>query len=40
MEIKHRDILNKIAETKDLADDIQKKLHEILKEFSSAFKVF
>ena len=40
MEIKHRDILNKIAETKDLADDVQKKLHEILKEFSSAFKVF
>jgi F-type H+-transporting ATPase subunit alpha len=40
MEIKHRDILNKIAETKDLADDIQKKLHEILKEFSSAFKIF
>lgn len=40
MEIKHRDLLNKIAETKDLTDDIQKKLHEILKEFSSAFKIF
>ncbi|MBI5022122.1 MAG: F0F1 ATP synthase subunit alpha [Ignavibacteriales bacterium] len=39
MEIKHRDILNKIAETKDLTDDVQKKLHEILKEFSSAFKI-
>ncbi|MBI5475775.1 MAG: F0F1 ATP synthase subunit alpha [Ignavibacteriales bacterium] len=38
MEIKHRDLLNKIAETKDLADDIQKKLHEILKEFTSVFK--
>jgi F-type H+/Na+-transporting ATPase subunit alpha len=38
MEIKHRDLMDKIAETKDLADDIQKKLHEVLKEFTSVFK--
>lgn len=38
MEVKHKDLLSQIAESKDLGDEIQKRLHAILKEFSSAFK--
>ena len=39
MELKHRDVLNEIVEKKDLSDDLQKKLHGIVKEFLNAFKV-
>jgi F-type H+-transporting ATPase subunit alpha len=39
MEMKHKDMLNAIAEKKDLTDEITKKLHEILKQFVAGFKV-
>ena len=39
MNIKHKDILNEIAEKKDLSDELQKRLHAIMKEFVSSFKV-
>lgn len=39
MDLKHKDIMNEIAEKKDLSDDLQKKLHSIVKEFAVAFKV-
>jgi F-type H+-transporting ATPase subunit alpha len=39
MQTKHKLVLNEIAETKDLSDELQKKLHTIAKEFVSAFKV-
>ena len=39
MELKHRDVLNEIVEKKDLSDDLQKKLHGIVKDFLAAFKV-
>ncbi|MDI6766241.1 MAG: F0F1 ATP synthase subunit alpha [Bacteroidota bacterium] len=39
LELKHKDIMNEIAEKKDLSDDLQKKLHSIAKEFATAFKV-
>jgi len=38
MELKHRDVLNTIADSKELSDDTQKKLHAILKEFVASFK--
>lgn len=39
MELKHRDLLNEIADKKELSDDIQKKLNTLLKEFAASFKV-
>jgi F-type H+-transporting ATPase subunit alpha len=39
MRAKHKDILDRIIETRDLDDETAQKLHEILKEFVSAFKV-
>jgi len=39
MELKYRDVLNEIVEKKDLSDDLQKKLHGIVKDFLAAFKV-
>ena len=38
MQHKHADILKTIAQTKDLSDDLQTKLHALLKEFARAFK--
>ncbi|MBM4167070.1 MAG: F0F1 ATP synthase subunit alpha [Ignavibacteria bacterium] len=38
MEIKHKDVLNAIAQTKDLTEEITKKLNTILREFSETFK--
>lgn len=37
--LKHKDVLNEIAEKKDLSDDLQKRLHAMVKEFVSSFKV-
>jgi F-type H+/Na+-transporting ATPase subunit alpha len=39
MELKYGTILHEIVGKKDLSDDLQKKLHEILKEFVPSFKV-
>ncbi|MFN0159552.1 MAG: F0F1 ATP synthase subunit alpha [Bacteroidota bacterium] len=39
MELKHRDLLDTIIQTKDLSDDTAKKLNVILKEFTESFKV-
>lgn len=39
MHLKHKDVLNEIAETKDLSDSLQDRLHTICREFISAFKV-
>ncbi|MBI1806883.1 MAG: F0F1 ATP synthase subunit alpha [Ignavibacteria bacterium] len=39
MELKYQNVLSEIADKKDLSDDLQKKLHSILKEFVTAFKV-
>ena len=36
--LKHRGILDEIADKKDLSEDLQKRLHSILKEFVTAFK--
>jgi F-type H+-transporting ATPase subunit alpha len=38
MRAKHKDILDRIIETRDLDDETAQKLHGILKEFVSAFK--
>ncbi len=38
MELKHQDILDKIADTKDIDQETDKKLHDITKEFVSSFK--
>jgi F-type H+-transporting ATPase subunit alpha len=38
MRAKHKDILDRIIETRDLDDETMQKLHGILKEFVSAFK--
>lgn len=38
MELKHQDILNKIADVKDIDAETDKRLHEITKEFVSSFK--
>jgi len=38
MRAKHKDILDRIIETRDLDDETTQKLHGILKEFVSAFK--
>lgn len=39
MEMRHKDLLNEIAEKKDLSDELQKRLHAIAKDFVAAFKV-
>ena len=39
MEARHPDLLTEIAEKKELTEEITRKLHEILKEFSEAFSV-
>jgi len=39
LELKHSDLLNEIAEKKELSDSLTGKLHEILKEFTESFKV-
>ncbi len=39
MELKHRGLLDQIADSKDLSDETQKKLHAILKDFVTAFKI-
>lgn len=39
IEMKHKDILNSITETKDLTEDNTSKLKNVLEEFSSNFKV-
>jgi F-type H+-transporting ATPase subunit alpha len=36
---KHRDVIEAIGETKDIGDELQKKLHVILKEFAQQFRV-
>jgi F-type H+-transporting ATPase subunit alpha len=38
MEIKHKDVLHAIAQTKDLTEDIIKKLNAVLREFTESFK--
>ncbi|MBI1803621.1 MAG: F0F1 ATP synthase subunit alpha [Ignavibacteriae bacterium] len=38
MELKHRDVLDTIADSKELSEDTQKKLHAILKDFVASFK--
>lgn len=38
MEIRHKDILNAIADKAELTDDITSKLNEVLKDFSASFK--
>jgi F-type H+-transporting ATPase subunit alpha len=38
MEVKHRDILDEIANTKDLPDQTQEKLIPIVKDFIAHFK--
>ncbi len=38
MELRHGDILDRIADTKDIDPDTDKKLHEITKEFVASFK--
>ncbi|MBI4810856.1 MAG: F0F1 ATP synthase subunit alpha [Ignavibacteriales bacterium] len=37
--LKHKDVIDEIAEKKDLSDDLQKRLHAIVKEFVTSFKV-
>ncbi len=39
MSRRNADVMKTIADTKDLSDDVQKKLHAILKEFVNSFKV-
>ena len=39
MELKYRNLLDEIVEKKDLSDDLQKKLHQICKDFAQSFKV-
>ena len=39
MELKHKDILKEISEKKDISDDINAKLKNILAEFTNNFKV-
>lgn len=39
MHLRHRNVLDEIAEKKDLSDDLQNRLHAIAKEFVAAFKV-
>jgi len=39
MEVHHKDILNRIAETKTLDDETIKQLHSIMKDFVERFKV-
>ncbi len=38
MDLKYSALLAEIAEKKDLSEDLQKKLHDALKEFSASFK--
>jgi F-type H+-transporting ATPase subunit alpha len=38
MEVRHKDLLNAIADKQELTDDITKQLHEVLKDFTTAFK--
>jgi F-type H+-transporting ATPase subunit alpha len=39
MEARHMDLLREVAEKKELTEEITKKLHGILKEFSEVFSV-
>lgn len=39
MELKHRTLLDKVAAEKDLSEDTLQQLHDIVKDFVSAFKV-
>jgi F-type H+-transporting ATPase subunit alpha len=39
MRLKHADLLEEILVKRDLSDDLQKKLHAIVKEFVEGFKV-
>ncbi|HEY4612115.1 MAG TPA: F0F1 ATP synthase subunit alpha, partial [Bacteroidota bacterium] len=39
MEMKHQDVLNEIAEKKDLSDALQQRLHSIAGDFKIKFKV-
>lgn len=39
MEVKHKDILDRIADTKDIDGETEKALHAITKEFVESFKV-
>ncbi|MCU0427278.1 MAG: F0F1 ATP synthase subunit alpha [Candidatus Kapabacteria bacterium] len=38
MEVRHKDILNAIADKAELTDDITSKLNEVLKDYSASFK--
>jgi F-type H+-transporting ATPase subunit alpha len=38
LDLKYRDMMEEIADKKDLSEDLQKRLHEILKAFSASFK--
>jgi F-type H+-transporting ATPase subunit alpha len=38
MELKHQDVLNKVADSKDIDGETDKKLHEITREFVASFK--
>ncbi len=38
LELKYRDLLDQVADSKDLSEAVQAKLHALLKDFSSAFK--
>ncbi len=39
MEMKHKEILDEIADKKDLSDDLQRRMHAVVKEFVASFKV-
>jgi F-type H+-transporting ATPase subunit alpha len=39
MEVKHKDVLEEIAKTKDLSKELTEKLKNILQEFTDSFKV-
>ncbi|MGA9117472.1 MAG: F0F1 ATP synthase subunit alpha [Bacteroidota bacterium] len=38
LELRHRDLLDGIASTRDLTEDITRRLHALLKEFTAVFK--
>jgi F-type H+-transporting ATPase subunit alpha len=38
MEVRHKDLLNLIADKAELTDEISSKLNDVLKDFSAAFK--
>ena len=37
-DIRHKDLLDSVADKKELTDDVVKRLHTIVKEFMATFK--